>query len=63
MTMISTRLTEAAKEDAPAAKLEMLPKPYLGFQDVFSKESFDELPNGSNGTMRSTLNQSPSRLV
>ena len=22
----------------------MLPKPYLGFQDVFSKESFDELP-------------------
>ena len=23
---------------------EMLPKPYLGFRDVFSKESFDELP-------------------
>ena len=22
----------------------MLPKPYLGFWDVFSKESFDELP-------------------
>ena len=45
MTMISTRLAEAAKEDAPTAKLEeMLPKPYLGFQDVFSKESFDELP-------------------
>ena len=44
-TTISTRLTEAAKEDAPAAKLkEMLPKPYLGFRDVFSKESFDELP-------------------
>ena len=43
--MISTRLAEAAKEDAPTAKLEeMLPKPYLGFRDVFSKESFDELP-------------------
>ena len=39
------QLTEAAKEDTPAAKLkEMLPKPYLGFQDVFSKESFDEPP-------------------
>ena len=39
------QLAEAAKEDTPAAKLEeMLPKPYLGFQDVFSKESFDELP-------------------
>ena len=39
MTMISTRLAEAAKEDAPTAKLEeMLPKPYLGFRDVFSKE-------------------------
>ena len=45
MTTISTRLAEAAKEDAPTAKLEeMLLKPYLGFQDVFSKESFDELP-------------------
>ena len=43
--MISTRLAEAAKEDAPAAKLEeMLPKPYLNFQDMFSKESFNELP-------------------
>ena len=45
MTTSSTRLTEAAKEDTPTAKLEeMLPKPYLGFRDVFSKESFDELP-------------------
>ena len=44
-TTILTRLTEAAKEDAPTAKLEeMLPKPYLGFWDMFSKESFDELP-------------------
>ena len=44
-TTISTRLAEAAKGDAPAAKLEeMLPKPYLGFWNVFSKESFDELP-------------------
>ena len=44
-TTISMRLTEAAKEDGPTAKLEeMLPKPYLGFWDVFSKESFDELP-------------------
>ena len=45
MTTISMRLTEAAKDDTPAAKLEeILPKPYLGFQDMFSKESFDELP-------------------
>ena len=45
MTMISMRLAEAAKEDAPTAKLEeMLLKPYLSFRDVFSKESFDELP-------------------
>ena len=44
-TMISMRLTEAAKGDAPAAKLEeILLKPYLAFWDVFSKESFDELP-------------------
>ena len=45
MTTISTQLAEAAKEDTPTAKLEeMLPKPYLSFRDVFSKESFDELP-------------------
>ena len=45
VTTISTQLAEAAKEDAPAAKLEeMLPKPYLGFWDMFSKESFNELP-------------------
>ena len=45
MTMISTWLAEAAKEDTPAAKLkEILPKPYLHFWDMFSKESFDELP-------------------
>ena len=45
MTTISMRLTEVAKEDTPTAKLEeMLPKPYLGFWDVFSKKSFDELP-------------------
>ena len=45
MTMILMQLTEAAKGDAPAAKLkEILLKPYLGFQDVFSKESIDELP-------------------
>ena len=43
--MISMQLAEAAKEDIPAAKLkEILPKSYLGFQDVFCKESFDELP-------------------
>ena len=44
-TTISTLFAEAAKEDTPTAKLkEMLLKPYLSFQDVFSKESFDELP-------------------
>ena len=43
--MISTWLAEAPKEDTPTAKLkEMLLKPYLDFQDIFSKESFDELP-------------------
>ena len=45
MTTISTQLAEAAKEDTPAAKLkDLLLKPYLDFRDVFSKESFDELP-------------------
>ena len=45
MTTISMQLVEAAKDDTPAAKLEeILPKPYLVFWDVFSKESFDELP-------------------
>ena len=45
MATISTRLAEAAKGDTPAAKLkEMLPKPYLNFRDVFSKESFNEHP-------------------
>ena len=44
MTTISTWLAEAAKEDAPAAKLkEILLEPYLDFRDVFSKKSFDEL--------------------
>jgi len=44
-TTISTRLAKAARGDNPAAKLEkILPKPYLSFRDVFSKESFDELP-------------------
>ena len=41
---VSTRLVEAAKGDAPPTKLEdVIPEPYLGFWDVFSKESFDEL--------------------
>ena len=44
-TAISTQLAKAAKEDTPTAKLEeMPPKPYLGFWDMFSKESLDELP-------------------
>ena len=38
-TTILTQLAEAAKEDTPTVKLkEMLPKPYLSFWDVFSKE-------------------------
>ena len=45
MPTTSMQLAEAAKEDTPTAKLkDMLPKLYLNFQDVFSKESFDELP-------------------
>ena len=44
-TTISTQLAEATKEDTPTAKLkEMLLKPYLGFWDMFSKKSFNELP-------------------
>ena len=44
-TTISMQLAEAAKGDNPAAKLEeILLKLYLSFWDVFSKESFDELP-------------------
>jgi len=63
-TTISTWLTEAVKGDTPTAKLkEILLKLYLSFQDIFSKESFDELPEWNSGTMRSTLNQSPSRLI
>ena len=35
---------EAAKGDAPPTELEdVILEPYLGFRDVFSKESFDEL--------------------
>ena len=46
MTTISTWLAEAAKKDTPTAKLkDMLPKPYINFQDMFSKESFNELPD------------------
>ena len=42
---VSTWLAEAAKGDAPPAKLEeIIPKPYLCYQDIFSKESFDEQP-------------------
>ena len=45
MTTISTQLAETVKEDTSASKLEdMLLKLYLDFWDVFSKESFDELP-------------------
>ena len=45
MTTISMRLAEEAKGDTPTPKLEeVLPKLYLDFQDVFSKESFNELP-------------------
>ena len=43
--MILMQLAEAAKEDTPTAKLkEMLLKPYLSSRDMFSKESFNELP-------------------
>ena len=37
------QLAEAAKGDAPPTELEdVILEPYLDFQDVFSKESFDE---------------------
>ena len=43
-SMVSTRLAEAAKGDAPPTELEdVIPEPYLSFRDVFSKELFDEL--------------------
>ena len=36
---------EAAKGDAPLTELEdMVPKPYLNFWDIFSKELINELP-------------------
>ena len=42
--MVSTRLAEAAKGDAPPTKLEdVILEPYLGFWDGFSKELFNEL--------------------
>ena len=61
------QLAEAAKGNAPAAKLkEILLKPYLRFWDVFSKESFNELPEWKQWDhvidLR-TLSQSPSHLV
>ena len=44
-SMVSIWLAEAAKADAPPTELkDVVPEPYLDFWDVFSKESFDELP-------------------
>ena len=45
MSTVSMRLAEAAKGDTSLTKLEdMIPELYLDFWDVFSKESFNELP-------------------
>ena len=42
---VSTRLAEAARDDSPPLHFEdIVPELYLGFQDIFSKESFDKLP-------------------
>ena len=61
---VSMRLAEAAKGDAPPTKLEdVIPELYLSFQDIFSKESFDELPSRNSGIMPSTLSQDPSHSV
>ena len=41
---VSMQLAEAAKGDASPTELEdVVPEPYLGFRDVFSKELFNEL--------------------
>ena len=57
-TTILMQIAEAAKGDAPAAKLkEILPKQYLTFRDVFSKESFDELPEQKQARMDSPISQ------
>jgi len=46
MSTISTRLVEAAKETSRPAHLDdLIPGLYQAFQEVFSKESFDELPD------------------
>jgi len=46
MSTISTRLAEAAKETSRPAHLDdLIPRPYQAFREVFSKESFDELPD------------------
>jgi len=43
---ISTRLAEVAKETSQPAHLDdLIPRPYQAFREVFSKESFDELPD------------------
>src|SRR3979490_226216 len=42
---VSQQLAKKASESAPIRSFEdLVPKPYQEFKDVFSKESFDQLP-------------------
>jgi len=43
--MVSQRLAEAEGEAHSMCFEDIVPIPYQEFQDVFAKESFDELPN------------------
>jgi len=42
---ISQRLTEAAGEACSMCFEDIVPKPYQEFKDIFTKESFNELPD------------------
>ena len=62
--MVSMRHAEAAKGDTPLAELEeMVPKPYLDFQDMFSKESFNELPDWKQWDHNIELVQDPDHSI
>src|SRR5882724_14931 len=42
---ISQKLAEASGDNCSTCFKDIVPKPYQEFQDVFTKEAFDELPN------------------
>ena len=42
---ISQKLTEASGDNHSTRFKDIVPKPYQEFQDIFTKEAFDKLPN------------------